>query len=128
MMDEELAAAVHFHELRGHQEFLKSTTIAKRWKLLEAQKQMAWLEVISMNRKKMREIEERAQAALKAAQEANARITKEKRLQRQSLAATSRAWRVTPNKGQKRPAEHTLTGPRDVVDATPSKMTKRAAP
>lgn len=101
-IDEELASAVNFRELRAHQNDLKANTNAYRWKLLEAEQNLAMLEMIALNRTRMKEIEERAQAAARVASEANTQLAEEKRLRKQSLRNTSRVWNEMQKRGSKR--------------------------
>jgi hypothetical protein len=106
-IEDEMEAVQEVRKLRLSKAEKCSETYALRTQLFEAQKKVALLEVIAVNREKMKEITEKAKAAAKAAEEATRQISEEKKLIKQQLAATHRAWVDMDAKGSKRPARST---------------------
>jgi len=101
-IDEEVAAAVKFRELRAAKQVQISKTGALRGELFEAMKKIAVLEMLSSSRATAKDLQEKAEAATKAAQEVNRQIVEEKKLQKEKLEATRRAWTGMDKKGAKR--------------------------
>jgi len=101
-IEQEITAASELRDLRVHKGQLTSNTYALRMQLCEAQKKAALLEVLCVNRTKMKAYADEVQAAAKAADEINRQISEEKKLVKQSLEATRRAWAVMDTRGTKR--------------------------
>lgn len=99
-IDKEIAAAENFRQLRANKVLLASKTYALREELFEAQKKVALMEVLEVNRAKMKLIAAQAEAAVKAAEEAKRQIYEQKRAQKQTLDATRRAWAMDNKNGK----------------------------
>lgn len=127
-MDEEIKKEIaevgHLRELREKKDLDVAKTVTLRVELFEAQKRLALLEVFEITRAKSKALAEQAQAAAKAAEEANKEIAEQKKMQRQALTeATRRAFADLDGKGSKRATRATACDAEEEAEA-PSKLQK----
>jgi len=97
----EIAAALKLREMKTEKRALEAKTNTLRGDVFEAQKKVAMLEIMEVNRAKAKAINDQYAAAAKAAEEANKNYLEEKKLQKQRLAA---AFGNLDKKGAKRTA------------------------
>lgn len=101
-IEEEISAAMELREVRINKGALATNTYTLRMQLFEAQKKLALLEVIAVNRQKMKAFAEETQVAVKAVEDVNRQISLEKKFVKQNLEAARRAWDDVEENASKR--------------------------
>lgn len=109
-MDEEMAAAAKYRDLKIRRTAALRTVEMKRNELLESQKKLAMLEVMAMNHARMAELEMKRKQATEAAEAAKKMLMEQRTKEKAALEATRQALMEARQakvsvRGTKRPAE-----------------------
>merc|ERR1719254_451268 len=90
-MEKETEAARAFRAVKEEQDASAGKVAEARNKLLESQKKVAMLEVMAVNARKMKELEEKRKAATAAAEAAKRNLLEQRQREKDALEATRKA-------------------------------------
>merc|ERR1719277_879911 len=123
MIEKEQEAAKAYKDVKDESTSSVNKVAEARNKLLESQKKVAMLEVMAVNARKMKELEEKRKAATAAAEAAKRNLLEQRQREKDALEATRKALeearqKAKEAKGIGRGAAKRATGEADTVPAT----------
>merc|ERR1719277_2667198 len=90
MIEKEQEAAKAYKDVKDESTSSVNKVAEARNKLLEAQKKVAMLEVMAVNARRMKELEEKRRAATLAAEQAKRQVVEQRQREKDALEATRR--------------------------------------